>query len=200
MIDKITVVILPKKYHPHGWGAPDVEVTTQQTDNLLRFFKKSTTSHAIQQRSCPSSFEVNVQKMARVRIELKFWWKFSQIIIIFWGQFLPPAVYLSALFEVILTWRWSCWVMAPFNKKATSCLHMYVIIKGSNHQCWTLIMSIEKWDSNHFIIRKVLSYQRLDENSENHTRYCAYDDCIVNRNWFVTIFVCWNFFQIIRRP
>ena len=110
-------VILPKKYHPLGWGAPDVEVTTQQTDNLLRFFKKSTTSHAIQQRSCPSSFEVNVQKMARVRIELKFWWKFSQIIIIFWGQFLPPAVYLSALFEVILTWRWSCWVVAPFNKK-----------------------------------------------------------------------------------
>ena len=161
MIDKITVVILPKKYHPHGWGAPDVEVTTQQTDNLLRFFKKSTTSHAIQQRSCPSSFEVNVQKMARVRIELKFWWKFSQIIIIFWGQFLPPAVYLSALFEVILTWRWSCWIMALFNKKATSCLHMYVIIKGSNHQCWTLIMSIEKWDSNHFSLKKFLDIKDL---------------------------------------
>ena len=143
-----------------------MEVTTQQTDNLLRFFKKSTTSHAIQQRSCPSSFEVNVQKMARVRIELKFWWKFSQIIIIFWGQFLPPAVYLSALFEVILTWRWNCWVMAPFNKKATSCLHMYVIIKGSNHQCWTLIMSIEKWDSNHFSL-ELLSFKNGQKNFWN---------------------------------
>ena len=100
-------------------------------------------------------------KKSRVRIELKFWWKFSQIIIIFWGQFLPPAVYLSALFEVILTWRWSCWIMALFNKKATSCLHMYVIIKGSNHQCWTLIMSIEKWDSNHFSLKKFLDIKDL---------------------------------------
>ena len=57
-----------------------VEVSTQQTDNLLRFFKKSTTSHAIQQRSCPSSFEVNVQKIQSAnRIEILM--KFSQIII-----------------------------------------------------------------------------------------------------------------------
>ena len=128
--------LIESSWHDHGWltklllkiwGRQGGFFHHHGTNNLLRFFKKSTTSHAIQQRSCPSSFEVNVQKMARVRIELKFWWKFSQIIIIFWGQFLPPAVYLSALFEVILTWRWSCWVVAPFNKKRLREIMFYFV-------------------------------------------------------------------------
>ena len=82
MIDKITTNFISK-----SGGSAQAPLIINLSNNLLRFFKKSTTklSHAIGQRSSETKLPINFNwkkslGKATVRIELEFWWKFSQIV------------------------------------------------------------------------------------------------------------------------